>query len=172
MPVGQQAELAFTADKPDGPTPLEGPEGNGIARQIPRKQPIIVGMGTAGGKGPLAVMVESVGIGNFGDGAYDHLGRQAEPDAGLLIDQVTKRVGTKDAMFPSAVADPVDTTVGRLQGGEQQGRFLGSRQELEFAGQLHEKQCSSFCRPRRIKSKYCWKPTASKAVVSDPVGGT
>ena len=99
MPVGQQAELAFTADKPDDPAPHQGPEGNGIARQIPRKQPIIVGMGTAGGKGTLAVMVESVGIGNFGNGAY-------------------------------------------------------------------------FCRQRRIKSKCCRKPTASKAVVSDPVGGT
>jgi hypothetical protein len=84
--VCQQAELAFTADKPDGPSALQGPEGNGITSQIPREQPIIVGMGPAGGKGTFALTVQSVGIGNFRDCAYDHLRRQAKPGAGLLID--------------------------------------------------------------------------------------
>ena len=117
-------------------------------------------MGTTGGKATFALMVESVGIGNFGDCSYDHLGRQGEPGAGLLIDQVMQRIGTKDAMFPSAVADPVGTTVGRLQGGEQQGRFFSSGQQFDLAGQLHEKQGSSFCQYRQTKSEHGWKPTA------------
>lgn len=69
--------LLLATDKRDRLTSIDGPNAHGRGIDFPRKNPGIVTDGSVGPECSLAFPVEFIGVGNFGDTAYDNLRRQS-----------------------------------------------------------------------------------------------
>ena len=91
LPSSKHRPLTFAADERDGLASVKCPDRDGRIGQGEREDAVIVGNAGKRAKRTLGLLVQFVGIPDFGKRPHDHLRRQAKRFANVLIAQLLKR---------------------------------------------------------------------------------
>ena len=154
---GKHQSLTFATHERNALPPLQCPDRDGRVGQCERENAVIVGDRGEWAEGALGLLVQFVGIADFGKRTNNHLRRQAERLSHILIGQLLKRKFAERARVPRHIADAVTRSVGRLKRAPQRISLLGIRQQLQVCDQLHllkfttlEHPCQSNVAARRF----------------------
>ena len=139
----KQDAVALAAHEWDGLSSLKRPDRERRVWQREGEDTIIVGDRGKRAKGTLDVLVELVGIADFGKCANGHLRRQAKRLTHILVAQFLESKHAEGAGTPGDIADGVAGGVGSLKRAPQRVGLLGRRLQLELCGQFHGKKYST-----------------------------
>lgn len=116
----EQLKLARSGHKGHGLSPSYRPDGDALLVQLPgqlgQTEATVIGKAAQRLEGPLALLVQLVPVGNFGNRPHHHLPRQRiVTGANLLVDQVVQRKLFEGLGLPGYLADVVARRIGQLE---------------------------------------------------------
>jgi len=126
-PKHKQLPRLFAAHKRDGLPLIERPDRNRRIRQCKRENTIIIGDCGCRAKCAFRARVKLVGVAYFCQCADDHLRRQVECFAHILIAQLLKRKLAKSARLPRHVTDVVACRVRGFKRASERIGLIGRR---------------------------------------------
>ena len=129
--------LAFTTHERDSLPPIQCPDRDRRVGQGEREDAVIVSDRGERTKRAPGLLVQLVSITDFRKRPHNHLGRQAECLAHLLIAQLLKRKLAECARFPGDIADGVARGIGRLKRALERISLFRCRLQLQLCNQFH-----------------------------------
>lgn len=137
LPGLEQASLVVPTDKRNRLTPCKGPDGHGFLVETPAKNPVVVGDGAGWLEGALVLLVELVGVGNFGDTTNNHLCRKTRGSPHFVIAGTVERPLPERLMLPSPCTNLVADSISFGKCIAQCLSLLRRRSQFNFGRQFH-----------------------------------
>jgi hypothetical protein len=139
----KQGALALTTYEWDSLPPIQCLDRDRRVGQGEREDAIIVSNRGERTKRTPGLLVELVGVTDFRKRPHNHLGRQAERLAHVLIAQLLKRKLAESARFPRDVADGVARGIGRFKRALKRISLFKRRMQLQLWNQFHTSDSST-----------------------------
>jgi hypothetical protein len=147
----KQSALTIAAHKRDRLSPIEGPDRDVCTCEIPREDAIIVGDGCGWPKGALALLIQLVGVCDFGDAANRQLRAKLKRLTYRVIAQLLQPKLAEGARLPRDDADVGTCFIRSIEGALEGVRLCQRWQQLHLCDDLHTKKCTTFERSCQSK---------------------
>ncbi|HMN10687.1 MAG TPA: hypothetical protein PKD55_00005 [Bellilinea sp.] len=133
----QQLSLAVTTQVAHALAALQCPDAHRLFVRPEAQDAVVVGKRTARLEGALRFAVELVGVSDLRYRSHDHLSRQREAVADVVVDEAVELELAKDFAIPRLPADVVADGIGRLQSLEQRVVLVGRGLQLDLGREFH-----------------------------------
>jgi hypothetical protein len=97
----------------------------------------VLGDGSTPGESALALLIQLVGIRDFGKSTNNHLSAQREPLPCRAVKRFVQLDLREYLALPGLMAQPVSASVGRFHGVKQRLVLLRTRVQTDFSGKFH-----------------------------------
>ena len=149
----QQHALLVGAHKWNVQAPLYGPDRDGRPGILPGEDVVIVGNAPSGLERPLAIPVESVGVGHLCDHAHGYLSGEPKLRPDIVIAQMMQVVLPEDPRLPSAITYKPARRVRLFHRAAQRVSLSGIGQKLDLCTQPHSSKYST--NGLRLQARNC-----------------
>ena len=135
--VLKKLKMLIPGNKKDLDPAIYRPDRDGLLRQLPRKDALVIGDAAMPVEFPLRALVELVGISNLRQHPHYNLGCEVEPTPEVIIEKVVQIILAEYLCFPGMLADMVGSGIHYFQRLEKSLMLLFGGLKFNLGNQLH-----------------------------------
>lgn len=133
----EKVKLFLSALEGDSQSALSSPDRDSLTVDVPAEDSIIIGNRTVWLKSPLSLLVQLVGVGNFGDTSNNDLSGQIKLNFYIPINKVMDFELAKDSVIPGNLADVITSLVCPFKGFQQGLMLLWTGLQFDLCRKFH-----------------------------------